>query len=450
VAGPDLLNVVVEEGIATQVEPNFTCAAQHPAGGRVCVKAYGLIQKLCNPHRLPAPMRRTNPRKGKTEDPGWVPISWEEALELLAEKLRVLRATGLVDAQGYPRLAVTFGSGGTAPAYLGTFPAWLAAWGPVDQGIGSGQGVKCYHSEHLYGEFWHRAFTVAPDMPHCRLVLSFGHNGDASSGVTGVWRHAEARARGVRWVQVEPHLSVTGATASEWVPIRPKTDAAVLFAMLHTILHEMPWQEICDVRFLQHLTNAPYLVGPHGYYLRDATALKPLVWDAGYGRAVSFDIPAVTAYALEGSYTVSGIEVGPDEQRWEQQAIQGRPAFQVLREHVSPYTLEWAAEVADVPAETIRRLALEFVEAATVGATLEVEGLTLPHRPVAIVLGKTVANGWGGYECCWARTVLAGLVGALEVPGGILGTTVRLNRPAVNRLQPQGQRPQCARSRADR
>jgi phenylacetyl-CoA:acceptor oxidoreductase len=44
-----------------------------------------------------------------------------------------------------------------------------------------------------------------------------------------------------------------------------------------------------------------------------------------------------------------------------------------------------------------------------------------------------VNNGWGGYECCWARTLLACLVGSLEVPGGTLGTTVRLNRPADNR-----------------
>jgi phenylacetyl-CoA:acceptor oxidoreductase len=435
VAGPDLLNVVVEDGIATNIEPNFACAAQHPAGGRVCVKAFGLIQKLYHPHRLTTPMRRTNPRKGKTADPGWVPLSWDEALELLAEKLRALRTTGLVDAHGYPRLAVTFGSGGIAPAYLGTFPAFLAAWGPVDQGIGSGQGVKCYHSEHLYGEFWHRAFTVAPDTPHCRFVLSFGHNGDASGGVTGVWRHAEARARGLRWVQVEPHLSVTGATASQWVPIRPKTDAAVLFAMLHVILHEMPWQDVCDLPFLARLTNAPYLVGPHGYYLRDPASLKPLVWDAPQGRAVPFDSPLVTTYTLEGSYAViRSVEVGPERQRWAHCAVRGRPAFQLLQEHVRAYTPEWAAEIADVPAATIRRLALELVETAAVGTTIDIEGLTLPYRPVAILLGKTVANGWGGYECCWARTVLATLVGALEVPGGILGTTVRLNRPAANRL----------------
>ena len=49
------------------------------------------------------------------------------------------------------------------------------------------------------------------------------------------------------------------------------------------------------------------------------------------------------------------------------------------------------------------------------------------------MLGKTVNNGWGGYQCCWARTVLMTLIGGLEVPGGLLGTMVKLNRPADNR-----------------
>ena len=57
----------------------------------------------------------------------------------------------------------------------------------------------------------------------------------------------------------------------------------------------------------------------------------------------------------------------------------------------------------------------------------------MPLRPVAVTLGKSVNNGWGAFECCWARTVLATLVGALEVPGGTLGTTVRLNRPHDDR-----------------
>jgi len=433
VAGPDLMKVVVRDGVAVGVEPNGDFADVHPGCGKVCVRAYGLVQKLYNPARVRQPMRRTNPRKGRHEDPGWTPISWDEALDLLAGRLRDIRRRGLVDDAGYPRLAATFGSGGIAPAYLGTFAAFLAAWGPVDQGIGSGQGVKCYHSEHLYGEFWHRAFTVAADTPRCDYVLSFGYNGDASGGVTGVFRHAEARARGLRWVQLEPHLSVTGAGASEWVPVRPKTDGAVLLALLHAILVEHDWRAVCDVPFLERMTASPYLVGPGGYYLRDGGTGKPLIWDLDRERAVPFDDPGCARPAMDGAHIAAGVEIGPDGAR-RTVSERVRPAFAHLIDHVRPYTPEWAAAIADVPAATIRRLAAEYLRHARVGATIEIDGERLPHRPVAVLLGKTVTNGWGGYECCWARTVLAALVGALEVPGGILGTTVRLNRPAQNRL----------------
>ena len=72
--------------------------------------------------------------------------------------------------KGLPRVAATFSHGGTPASYMGTFPAFLAAWGPVDFSFGSGQGVKCVHSEHLYGELWHRAFIVAADTPLARYV----------------------------------------------------------------------------------------------------------------------------------------------------------------------------------------------------------------------------------------------------------------------------------------
>ena len=70
VAGPDLLTVKVRDGVATEVEPNFCAAEVHPGGGKVCVKAYGLVQKTYNPHRVSTPMKRTNPKKGRDEDPG--------------------------------------------------------------------------------------------------------------------------------------------------------------------------------------------------------------------------------------------------------------------------------------------------------------------------------------------------------------------------------------------
>jgi phenylacetyl-CoA:acceptor oxidoreductase len=433
VAGPDLLNVVVQDNVAVRVEPNWNFREAHPAAGRVCVKAYGLVQKTYNPYRVKQPLIRTNPRKGKNEDPQWKAVTWDEALNLVAEKLKAVRATGLKDEQGYPRVAVTFGSGGIAPAYTGTLPAFFAAWGPADFGIGSGQGVKCYHSEHLYGEFWHRAFTVQSDTPRCKYLISFGNNNDASGGVLGVWRHAEARAHGLKRVQFEPHLSVTGAHA-EWVPIKPKTDAAVLFAMLHVILHEQNWQTVCDVEFLRQRSNSPYLIGPHGYFMRDVQTHKPLVWDERKGQTCPYDSVNITP-ALTGAYQVDGVELGPDNVTYAHHGAVAKTAFQILREHVKPYTPEWAERISDAPAKTIRKVVAEFLAHAHSGETIEIEGEVLPYRPVAILLGKTVTNGWGGYECCWARTLLASLVGGLEVPGGTVGTTVRLNRPGHDRLK---------------
>ena len=69
VAGPDLMRVEVEDGVATRIESNYNITDRHPGGGRVCVKAYGLIQKTYNPNRVTSPMKRTNPKKGRHEDP---------------------------------------------------------------------------------------------------------------------------------------------------------------------------------------------------------------------------------------------------------------------------------------------------------------------------------------------------------------------------------------------
>ena len=433
VAGPDLLTVKVVDGVATEVEPNFCAAGIHPGGGKVCVKAYGLVQKTYHPNRVLTPMKRTNPRKGRGEDPMFVPISWDEAYTAIADKLNAIRAEGLHDASGYPRVAATFGGGGTPQSYMGTFPAFLSAWGAVDMGFGSGQGVKCYHSEHLYGEFWHRAFIVAPDTPRTEYLISCGANVEASGGVVGIWRHANARVRGMKRVQVEPHLSITGACSAEWVPIKPKTDAAFLFALMQVMLHEAK-RERLDLRYLTKLTASPYLVGPNGYYLRDPASSKPLVWDRRSDAAVAHDAPGIDE-ALEGTFEADAIEIGPDGEVLARGRLAGTTAFSKLVEHVATYTPEWAERVCEVPAKRIRRIANEYLDHAHVGETIVVDGVTLPFRPVAVSLGKTVNNGWGGYECCWARTMLAALVGALEVPGGTIGTTVRLNRPQNDRLK---------------
>ena len=91
VAGPCMLRVETKNGVACNIAPNFDAEGIHPANGRACVKAFGLVQKVYNPHRVLSPMKRTNPRKGRDEDPGFVPISWDEALDTIAGRLRAIR-----------------------------------------------------------------------------------------------------------------------------------------------------------------------------------------------------------------------------------------------------------------------------------------------------------------------------------------------------------------------
>ena len=83
----------------------------------------------------------------------------------------------------------------------------------------------------------------------------------------------------------------------------------------------------------------------------------------------------------------------------------------------SPEQLAERLTMLGLEVEGIRKIAGEYLDNACIGKTIEVNGDVLPYRPVAVTLGKTVTNGWGGYECCWARTVLATLVGAAVLGG---------------------------------
>ncbi len=67
----------------------------HPiANGKLCPKGPLGIYILYDPDRWRGPMRRTNPQKGRDVDPGFVPISWDEALDMVADRLRNLREAG--------------------------------------------------------------------------------------------------------------------------------------------------------------------------------------------------------------------------------------------------------------------------------------------------------------------------------------------------------------------
>src|SRR3989304_517196 len=80
--------VHVVDGVAVKVEGNPD--APHNLG-RLCARGNANIIELYDPYRVKVPLKRTNPEKGLDVDPQFVEISWEEALDIVAAKLRQVR-----------------------------------------------------------------------------------------------------------------------------------------------------------------------------------------------------------------------------------------------------------------------------------------------------------------------------------------------------------------------
>ena len=74
----------VENGVVKKLDPNPKSLKSR---GMLCARGNAGVQQLYDPDRIKVPMKRTNPKKGKGEDPKFVPISWDEALDTIADKM---------------------------------------------------------------------------------------------------------------------------------------------------------------------------------------------------------------------------------------------------------------------------------------------------------------------------------------------------------------------------
>ncbi|MFO1378051.1 MAG: molybdopterin-dependent oxidoreductase [Steroidobacteraceae bacterium] len=373
--------------------------------GRLCAKGQAQIMMAYSTRRVTKPLKRTNPEKGIGVDPQWVEISYDEAIRIAAAELKRCREknpAGLVFSTA-DFSTLTWFTG----ALLGSFGSPNHA---------SGGKVFCGNNVHPVLQQVHGGFHVQPDLHHCNYLMLFGSNKGAMSNwaaVSATIKMADARRRGMRLVVVDPWCSNAAAIADEWVPIRPGTDGAFVLAMLNVLVNEI---DLFDRDFVARLTNGPYLVrDDDGHYARDPATNKPMMYDRRDGRAKCHDDPTLTEPALEGSFDVAGVAC--------------RPAFAKLKEHLAKYPPERVEEITTVPAATIRRIAREFGEAAAIGTTVDIEGHTLPLRPACAHWYKGVSQHARGYEQGMAIAMLNTLVGAVDVPGGLLSDAVYVHHP---------------------
>ncbi|MBI2917539.1 MAG: molybdopterin-dependent oxidoreductase [Chloroflexi bacterium] len=365
--------------------------------GRLCSKGQSALMTVYDPKRVTSPLKRTNPDKGIGVDPKFVPISWDEGLDIVAQRLKKIHQTNpqqlaiaTWDVNVMPTVVIPFGNAFGTTNLMGT-------------------SFSCGDAIHPLTYLINGTFQQEIDLDYCNYAILLGAQYGFNVGVNSTLiaqKMADARMRGMKVVVVDPVGTQAAAKADEWVPIRPGTDAALALAMVNLLINEYG---LFDAEFLKQHTNGPYLIAADGSYMREKATRKALVWDPARNQAVAWDTPGVDP-ALEGRHTVAGA---------------AHPtAFQLLKEHVKTYSPERASEITSVPPTTIRRIARDFGEAAKIGSKIVVDGKELPYRPAAIKPFNGVMRHSHATLTGLSVLLLNLVIGGMYVPGSYRGTNL--------------------------
>ena len=210
--------------------------------GKICAKSQAGINQLYDPDRILHPMRRV----GKRGEGKWKRISWDEALDEVAGRLKTLRDDGTPEK-------FMFHYGRMKGATSELVHNFMAAYGTGTIGNHTSlcEGGKWTAQELTWGAHYDNW-----DFDNTDFVLNFGSNifETHTNHIATAQRLIRAMVeRSVRLVTFDVRLSNTAAKSNEWVPIKPGTDQAVVLAMCHVIMNEglydagVPFLEFCKV-----------------------------------------------------------------------------------------------------------------------------------------------------------------------------------------------------------
>jgi len=198
--------------------------------GHICPKAVGLKDIYLDKNRLKQPVKRT--------EAGWETISWNEAFEEVATKLKSIQGQYGKDAVGVYQGNPSVHNSGT----LLSAPAFLRALGTKNRFSATSADQLPHHfvSSLMFG---HPLLLPVPDIDRTDFMLIIGGNPLVSNGsmmtVPDVANRLKAiQKRGGKFVVIDPRKTETAKIANQHIFIKPATDVYLLLAVLHEILNE--------------------------------------------------------------------------------------------------------------------------------------------------------------------------------------------------------------------
>jgi len=203
--------------------------------GHVCPKAVALKDIHEDPDRLRQPMRRIRGKAGEFQHE---PISWEEALDTVADNL-----VRIINEHGNHALGVYLGNPSVHNYGMLTHAGSLFKHIRTNNRFSATSVDQLPHHLVSLWLFGHRLLFPIPDIDRCQFFLMLGANPIASNG--SIWTVPDVRkrikdltGRGGRLVVVDPRRTETAELASDYVAIKPGTDAALLLAMIHVLFRD--------------------------------------------------------------------------------------------------------------------------------------------------------------------------------------------------------------------
>ena len=320
---------------------------------RACVRGRSIRNRVYSPDRVKKPLvRRAGTERGAGQ---WDEISWDEALDLLAEKIKYT-----IDTYGNEAVYLQHGSGvlGGAIGEGGPFGRLFNLLGGSLKRYGNysyAQVATC--TNFTYGKFQDPgdpnevpSNSFEDSAENSKLVVMFGNNPQETrmSGGGILYTSQYLKKKGVRVIVIDPIYSETALVlADEWIPIKPGTDTALVSAIVHVLISE----NLHDQGFLD-----TYVQGFDEEHMPEG-------------------VPAGNSYK---SYILG---LGPD-------GLEKTPA--------------WASQITGIPEQTIVRLAREIGHA----------------KPCSITQGWGPQRHMNGENQARAIYTLAAVTGNVGINGG--------------------------------